>query len=127
MHEMGLAEGILSVVISVADGQPVERVRVRVGTLQRVVPDSLQFCFQLASQDTCASNAILDVREAAARVACRRCHAESVVESATFACRTCGTFDVEVVAGTEASVDAVKLPGGWRRRPRSTSVAAEGT
>jgi hydrogenase nickel incorporation protein HypA/HybF len=124
MHEMGLAEGILSVVVSVADGQPVERVRVRVGTLQRIAPDSLRFCFQLASQDTCAADAFLDVKQIEARVRCRQCRVESGVESTAFACASCGTFDVELVAGTEASVEAVKLPSGWRRRPQTRHAAA---
>lgn len=127
MHEMGLAEGILSVVVSVADGQPVERVRVRVGALQRVVPESLRFCFELASQDTCAAGAVLDVRETATRVVCRRCRVESAIASATFACRSCGTFDVELVAGTEASVEAVKVPSGWLRRPGPGRITAEAT
>jgi hydrogenase nickel incorporation protein HypA/HybF len=120
---MGLAQDILSVVVAVADGHAVERVSVRVGVLQRVVPESLRFCFQLASQDTCAANALLDVEETEARVLCRRCRSESRVDSAAFACGSCGTFDVELVAGTEASVEAVKLPTGWRRRPKTSVVA----
>ena len=35
--------------------------RVSVGAGQRVVPDSLQFCFELAAHDTIAANARLDV------------------------------------------------------------------
>lgn len=61
MHELGLAEGILAVVLDVAARERVERVRVSVGELQRVVPDSLRFCFELAAQDTLASRAVLDV------------------------------------------------------------------
>ena len=61
MHELGLAEGILAVVLDVAARERVERVRVSVGELQRVVPDSLRFCFELAAQDTLASKAVLDV------------------------------------------------------------------
>jgi hydrogenase nickel incorporation protein HypA/HybF len=61
MHELGLAEGIVAVALDVAGGERVERVRVSVGAGQRVVPDSLQFCFELAAQDTLAANARLDV------------------------------------------------------------------
>ncbi len=92
MHELGLAEGILAVVLDVAERERVERVRVSVGELQRVAPDSLRFCFELAAQDTLASKAVLDV---------------------------------EVIAGAGASVDAVKLASGWRRRP-DVRVAAVG-
>ena len=61
MHEMPLAEGILEVVLQVAEGQPVRQVRVRAGALQRVVPDSLQFCFELAAAGTPAEPAYLDI------------------------------------------------------------------
>jgi hydrogenase nickel incorporation protein HypA/HybF len=84
MHEMGLAEGILAVALDVAGAERIERVRVRVGELQRVAPESLRFCFELAAQDTAAANAVLEV---------------------------------DVTAGTEAMVDAVKVTSGWRRRP----------
>ena len=91
MHELGLAEGILAVVLDVAARERVERVRVSVGELQRVVPDSLRFCFELAAQDTLASKAVLDV---------------------------------EIVTGAGASVDAVKVPSGWRHRPDVRPVLA---
>jgi hydrogenase nickel incorporation protein HypA/HybF len=58
---MGLAEGILAVALDVAGAERIERVRVRIGELQRVAPDSLRFCFELAAQDTSAASAVLDV------------------------------------------------------------------
>jgi hydrogenase nickel incorporation protein HypA/HybF len=91
MHELGLAEGILAVVLDVAEQERVERVRVSVGALQRVTADSLRFHFEVAAQDTLAADAVLDVEE---------------------------------VAGAGASVDAVKLPSGWRRRPDARPAVA---
>jgi Zn finger protein HypA/HybF involved in hydrogenase expression len=61
MHEMAYAEGILAVALDVAEGQHVRRVQVHVGDLHRIVSDSLQFCFELASEDTPAAGARLDV------------------------------------------------------------------
>jgi Zn finger protein HypA/HybF involved in hydrogenase expression len=62
MHEMAYAEGILAVALDVAEGHAVRCVQVRVGTWHALVPDSLQFCFELAAQDTPAARARLDVR-----------------------------------------------------------------
>jgi hydrogenase nickel incorporation protein HypA/HybF len=94
MHELGLAEGILAVVLDVAGSERVERVRVSVGALQRVVPDSLRFSFEVAAQETLAANAVLDV---------------------------------EIIDGAGASVDAVQLPSGWRRRPEPRAAVVEAT
>jgi Zn finger protein HypA/HybF involved in hydrogenase expression len=59
MHEMALAQGILGVVLDKANGERVRAVRVRVGALQRVVPESLELCFRLAAADTVAADALL--------------------------------------------------------------------
>ena len=61
MHEMAYAEGILDVALEVAEGHPVKRVQVRLGEQHAVVPDSLQFCFSLAAQDTLAADARLEI------------------------------------------------------------------
>ncbi|HZR98252.1 MAG TPA: hydrogenase maturation nickel metallochaperone HypA [Chloroflexota bacterium] len=117
MHEMALAEGVLAVVLDAADGEPVRRVRLRVGALQAVVPDSLQFCFQLAAEGTAAADAVLELTDVPARVVCRGCGAESELRAPPFLCRQCGAADVALVAGDELLVDAVELPSGWRYRP----------
>jgi Zn finger protein HypA/HybF involved in hydrogenase expression len=61
MHEVALAQGILDVVLEVADGRQVQTVRVRAGELLAVSDDSLQFCFELVAQDTLAAAARLEV------------------------------------------------------------------
>jgi hydrogenase nickel incorporation protein HypA/HybF len=61
MHEMAYAEGILDVALEVSEGRPVRRVQVRLGEQHAIVPDSLQFCFSLAAQETPAAEARLEV------------------------------------------------------------------
>lgn len=117
MHEMGLAHGILAVVLDVADQQMVRRVQLRVGALQRVSTESLEFSFQLLAQDTPAANAILELQEIPARWHCRRCAAESRFDLPPFVCRRCGADEVDLIAGDEVLVDGVELDDGWRRRP----------
>ena len=125
MHELGLAEGILAVALDVAAGERVERVRVSVGALQRVVPDSLQFCFELAARDTHASTAVIEIEETPTRLRCRACRTERTVESEALACSACEAFDVELLAGDGVSVDAVKVAGEWRVRPDARRAVVE--
>lgn len=123
MHELALAHGILSVVLDVAEEQPVRRVRLRVGALQRVVPDSLQFSFQLLADDTPAFTSRLEIKTVQARVRCRVCGAKSRLKSALFSCTRCGSAEVEVLTGDELLVDAIELDSGWRYRPKRTETA----
>jgi hydrogenase nickel incorporation protein HypA/HybF len=61
MHEVAIAQGILDVVLDVADGQQARTVRVRAGELMAVTQESLQFCFTMVAQDTQAAEASLEV------------------------------------------------------------------
>lgn len=117
MHEMSLAEGILEVALQAAEDQPIRRVRVRAGALQRIVADSLQFCFELAAAGTPAAEALLDLAILPARLRCRRCQAESELMQPPFLCAACGDPDVAYVGGDELLVDGVELDSGWRYRP----------
>ena len=117
MHEMAIAEGVLAVVLDVAAGRRVRGVQLRMGALQRVVPDSFRFCFELAAQDTPASDARVELRDVAARWRCDRCEAETEASGPPFRCHACGAFDVDVISGEEILVDAVELDDGWHYRP----------
>lgn len=117
MHEMPLAEGILEVALRAGEGQPIRSVQVRAGALQRIVLDSLQFCFVLAAAGTPAAEALLDVTILPARLRCRRCAAETEVMQPPFLCSACGDSDVAYVSGDELLVDGVELDAGWRYRP----------
>jgi hydrogenase nickel incorporation protein HypA/HybF len=125
MHELGIADGILAVAVDVADGERADRVRVRVGALHRVTEESLRFSFDLVTRDTPAANAQLELTVVGARVRCRRCATESAVDAEALSCRACESFDVEVVAGAELVVDAVRVAGTWRRRPNADRAAVE--
>jgi len=112
MHEVALAKSILQVVLEAAEGERVTSVRVQVGKLQTVVPDSLEFSFQLVAADTSAAGAALELEEIPARLRCRQCGAESDIDLPPFYCRQCAASDVEVISGDAVLVDAVELESG---------------
>lgn len=59
MHELGLAEGIMTIAIEISGGRSVTRIAVRIGEEQRIVPDSLEFGFQLLAEGTNCEGATL--------------------------------------------------------------------
>jgi hypothetical protein len=59
MHELGLAEGILTIATDMAGERTVTRIVVRIGEEQRIVPDSLEFGFQLLAEGTVCEGAAL--------------------------------------------------------------------
>jgi hydrogenase nickel incorporation protein HypA/HybF len=61
MHELAIAQGILDVVLDVAEHHDVKTVRIRAGELQALTQESLQFCFELVAQDSPAAAAHIDL------------------------------------------------------------------
>jgi hydrogenase nickel incorporation protein HypA/HybF len=116
MHEMSTAQSILEVVQQYtkendhtrgADVPRVKSVRLRIGEMAGVVPESLRFCFEVASEGTVAQGAELLIDEVPIRCRCAGCKVEFLVEHFLFLCPTCGTPDVEVISGNE--LDVVEL------------------
>lgn len=112
MHEMALAEGILAVVLDAARRRKVRAVRVRIGALNAVVPESLQLAFRLAAEESCADRAVLEIEEVPATFQCRRCGAEGAHEGLLVCCRSCGGSDIKVLSGAEVLVEVIELESG---------------
>jgi hydrogenase nickel incorporation protein HypA/HybF len=122
MHEMALAEEILSVVLDAAGEEPVRKVELLVGTLQLVVPESLHFSFELVSEGTAAENATVKIQEILARLRCKKCNTQSAMNQPPFQCSQCGSSEVEVISGDEVLVDSVELENGEIIRRRAVAA-----
>ena len=110
MHELSIAQNILEIVRQHApDGRRVKAVRVAVGLLAGVVPDSLDFCFGVAAGGTPFESARLDIDEIPIRVLCRSCRSEFPVEHFAFACSCCGGVDLDMLSGTELKVVEIEM------------------
>ena len=57
MHEMAITQSVVDAVCEHAAGRRVHSVRLEVGALCAVVPDAMQFCFELATEGTVADGA----------------------------------------------------------------------
>jgi hydrogenase nickel incorporation protein HypA/HybF len=109
VHELSIAEAVLGIVDRHARGRRVTRVELRVGHLRQVVPDALEFAFELVSQGTAAEGAELVMEEVPASAICKGCGSRSTLRAFPAQCPECRTFDVEVTGGDELLVDALEL------------------
>jgi len=109
MHELSIAQAIVDIAQRHAAGRRVHRVGVRVGHLRQVVPDALQFAFELLVAGTELDGAELDIEEVPTQVRCRDCARISEVPDFPLICVACGSLDVEVCAGEELLVDELDV------------------
>ena len=109
MHELSIADAVFGIASRHADGRRVTRVELRVGHLRQVVPDALEFAWQLVTQGTQMDGADLAIEEVPATVRCEACGAESTLEGFPALCGVCGSASVEVTGGDELLVDSLEL------------------
>ncbi|APE15792.1 hydrogenase maturation nickel metallochaperone HypA [Mycobacterium crocinum] len=110
MHELSLCHAIAGVVKPYAAGRRVDVVRVQIGALRQVVPDSLSFCWTLVRDDESMPEAELELEFVAAEVDCHGCGEHSEITSRwSVCCPRCESADVEVVRGNEFLVTSLDV------------------
>jgi hydrogenase nickel incorporation protein HypA/HybF len=110
MHELSLCAAIADVVKTYADGRHVDVVRVRIGALRQVVPESLSFCWTLVRDSEDMPDAELELERVTAEVKCRSCGERSEITSAwSIWCPRCDSSDVQVLCGDEFLVTSLDV------------------
>jgi hydrogenase nickel incorporation protein HypA/HybF len=111
MHELAIADAVLSVVLDQAADRRVAKVGLRIGHLRQVMPSALRFSFELVARDTTADGAALEIEAVPVGVWCDSCATESAPTSFPLACATCGTLSVAITKGEEMLVDWIETEG----------------
>jgi len=108
MHELSLCRAIAGVVKTHAGERRVDVVRVQVGALRQVVPDSLAFCWTIVRDDENMPGAELELEFIPAEVQCHGC-GQQFESRFSVACPQCRSADVAVVCGEEFMVTSVDV------------------
>ncbi len=109
MHELSIANAVLTTTLKHAEDRPVELVAVRAGKLRQVVPGSLRFYWEVVTRETVCEGARLEIEEIEARARCGDCAAEWQPLVAGFRCPGCASARVEVIAGEELEIEYLEL------------------
>jgi hydrogenase nickel incorporation protein HypA/HybF len=105
---MGIMTEVLNAVSDAAEKAGATRINsvcLTVGELTEIVPDSLQFAWEVLTPGTIAEGATLDIVETGGRSLCLQCGAEFDHDRFDRICTKCGSFATKVVAGDDLSID----------------------
>ncbi len=116
MHELSAATAIVRTVVRACEGREVRTIKVirlQIGDLTLLNPEQLRFCFEIASKETLAEGADLEIQRKPAELECRNCGATfkwKPVDDPAYhlvgprlQCE-CGASDIRVVSGREMQV-----------------------
>ncbi len=113
MHEMGIAEGILSSTLTAAADAGavcVNSVDITVGELTEVMEDSLHFAWEAIRGGTMAEGAALNVTMLEAASRCADCGHEWVHDRYSGAqCPACSGYIIALLRGRELKIDSIDI------------------
>jgi len=112
MHELALGQAIVDTTLRHASGRPVDSVTVRIGHLRQVVPESLEFSWEVLTDPTELHGCRLVIEQVPATVECKMCGAVTTLDMPILACGTCEGPDVTLLSGEEfllVSMDLVEV------------------
>jgi hydrogenase nickel incorporation protein HypA/HybF len=112
MHELGIAQNILEIVQqSVPESQEsaVREIRIKVGQLSGIVPDSLDFCFSAIVNDTKMRQARLAIEQVPTLSQCKKCSHRFGIEDWIFLCPVCQSTNLELISGKELEIVEIEL------------------
>ena len=112
MHEISIVENIIKIIMAEIPKHGITRVesiRLAIGEMQQVVPDTLLFAFDVLSMDTSLKEAKLIIESIPIRGRCRVCFQDFPIENWGGKCIRCGKTDIEIISGKE--LDIIELEG----------------
>jgi hydrogenase nickel incorporation protein HypA/HybF len=108
MHELGITQNIIAIVSENAQGKKVNRILLEIGKLSAIMPDAIQFCFDICAQGTIVEGAILEIREIPGLGKCCQCGAKVNLVQPFGICE-CGSVRLELIAGEELKIKEIEV------------------
>jgi len=108
MHELSITQSVVEAVTERMRDAQVRRIRIEVGRLSGLVPDSVRFCFEMVAAGTTCEGATLQIDEPAGHAVCRSCGAAFETGDVLPLC-ACGSADIEVLGGQQLRIREVEV------------------
>jgi hydrogenase nickel incorporation protein HypA/HybF len=112
MHEVSIMHETLRLAqerATVAGASRILEVRLRVGRLSGVVPDSLRFAFETLREGTMAADAHLAIDDVAAICWCASCQVEFAAADLLCECPQCHAISAELRRGRELELVSMEI------------------
>ena len=110
MHELSITTSILEIALRHAEQARATRITdiyLVIGQLASIVDDSVQFYWDMISQDTLGVGAQLHFRRIPAELECRACGHRYHLADTELSCPHCNHLGFEFVSGNEFYLDAI--------------------
>jgi len=112
MHELSVTENILDISLRYArenNAKKINDIYLVIGDLSTIVDDSVQFYWNIISDNTIAKDACLHFKRIPAKLRCQECTTEYLLSESEFSCPHCNSHNVQIIAGDEFYLEAIDI------------------
>jgi hydrogenase nickel incorporation protein HypA/HybF len=117
MHEISIISSLIQQIETLLENKPYTKVltiTLEIGTMSGVVPDALEFAYEVCSKGTRVDGAKLAIIPVPVTAKCQTCLAEFCLESYCFSCPHCNNQDLKIISGYELKVKEMEVEGNDR-------------
>jgi hydrogenase nickel incorporation protein HypA/HybF len=108
MHEYSVAAEIAAIVKQTAQGRPVKKITLAIGSLSGIFTESLLMYLEIVLPDLGMNNVAIETKEIPATFACA-CGTEYKADNIAAACPICGGYDRTIKAGHDCTVESIEV------------------
>ncbi len=112
MHELSLTQNLIELAeehARRAGASAIKSITVKIGALSGVIPEAMEFAFDVCCQGTLAQGATLGILHVPAIGRCRQCTTESSMTSLIDSCPECGGFVLDILQGQEMALTELEI------------------
>ena len=110
MHELAITEGIMEAAIPTAEkagAKKINEIRLKIGVLSGVIPECIEYYFNIVSKGTIAEGAKFAVETIPVGIECPDCGFSGDIDRKKIICPKCGGINFKIVRGREYFVDSL--------------------
>ena len=111
MHELGIIHNLFTIIEEVAEENKlvrINKVKLKLGRLQQIVPEMFTFAFETVAKGTKAEGAVLDIEYVPIKMLCKTCNNEFIVEEHVYICPECAQTNLTMLEGMEIILESVE-------------------
>ena len=112
MHELPFVQSLLSITLEHAQNAGARRVtalNLVIGQMSSIVDDSVQFYWDILSQNTLAAGARLNIQRIPAVYRCQDCGHTYPLDGLHLACPQCHSARVQLIQGDEFRLESIDI------------------
>lgn len=112
MHEVSIMEQTLEIALENVRSQGARQIhwlKMRIGEMSGVVPEALEFAFDVVTEGTIAQGAKLEIETVPVVCHCSNCGVEFQPPELFYECPQCGHLSSQIIAGKEIELTSLEV------------------